>query len=699
MKPDLGLGRDIWAVAWVDSAGRSSRQLPGNLGVRTPPASVDALVRIRAGGGPTETRAGRYLTRFQRVDPGFLALMGRRPFLGQDARRPGEVVLSHAFWTATLGGASDILGEDWTVDGAPSVVVGVAPPDFDGPLCCVRPDFWVADGEGEAGGFQYLLVGVRDTAAAAASLTAAVRRDYPFVRAAQVAPVDEAVFGGESGVVGRILTILLALAAMAYAGTVTNGANLLAADTLDRARELRLRLALGSPRRALLLLLSTEALCLAVAAGVVGLAGAYVLLRVAPFLLPIIGRGSVLDVDIGEAVFLTVVWGVPASAILCALPGMAVAWGGGRRGLADRRAEKSRVGTLLLGTQIALATALVIVTGVFLDTVRTLDGDFVGFRRGDAQVFTVGSAGDRPVQPEEALARARGVAGVQSAALTRWLPVYGAPQDSVVLAAGAREVASMEQVSEGYFDVTGLRIQNGRAPVDATEAVVSPELGRRAGGVGATIEVAGAAVRIVGVTEAATWGTGRERATVYRGWPAASPPVGTLLVVPAPGERPTLGQLVQAVTPLGMAMSAFGTLDDLLTRSRVLDVLLARLASLFGTLCVIVGLVGVHAHFVRWVKVRERDMGIRYALGARPARLRGQVYRAALYPLMGGIGGGVLAVLTTFALLGRVLRYPPPTASGYAIAVGVVLVLALATLVGPAIRVAGRDPVSLLRSE
>ena len=86
------------------------------------------------------------------VSGNFFRVLGVRPTLGRfftsdDDGAPSAhpvVVISHAFWTTQLAGDSDAIGRTVRLNGSAFTVVGVAPPEFRGPLGLLRTDAWVS---------------------------------------------------------------------------------------------------------------------------------------------------------------------------------------------------------------------------------------------------------------------------------------------------------------------------------------------------------------------------------------------------------------------------------------------------------------------------------------------------------------------------------------------------------------------------
>lgn len=287
------------------------------------------------------------------------------------------------------------------------------------------------------------------------------------------------------------------------------------------------------------------------------------------------------------------------------------------------------------------------------------------------------------------------------AALTRYVPVYGAPQDSVSLTSESAHAATVEEVSEGFAEGIGLRVVAGRPATDAREAVLSADLAERlAGGaaealLGATVRVGDDAVRVVGIAEPASWGFGGFRPTVYQGWRPETVDDGYLVLPPAAGTG--IVDVARALEGTGLAVASFATLRGLIVRAHVLTFFLTRIALLFGAIALVVALVGVYAHLHRWMRTRQREMSVRYALGAAPARLRGRVLRLAAGRIAAGLAAGAILAAITGRLL-AVIGAPAATPVAWLGALALVAGAALLAALPPAVRPITRDPLELLRA-
>lgn len=715
LHPDLGVATEVLQASWdtdtrqrqtsLDVTGRESWAID-------PPDGVAGLLAIGPYGTALIESPGGWTTQsVHSVPAGFLTTLGVRPQAGRDLAEPLDVLLSDAFWRRHWPEGSGIGDEVVTTrDGRRGRVVGIAPRTFDGPVCCVRPAAWIVDAvEADATRAASLYVaGPRSRRDAEAAVRIALAGQFETV--AQVTLVN----GRDGTDLDPVLRVLVGLAILAFLGTVLNSGNLLLSGITDRHRELRMRRALGASRRRLALSVIFEVGWLAAAVAVVGAIGAALFMRTAPGWIPMLNTpDSVVDLPVGwpaivtvavSAALVTVLCGVPAVfASLAAIRGNLLVKGGGP-GPRDRL-----VSAALLTVQVALATTLAAVTFLHRDALAALDGDFVGFRHGQTAVFFVNAApagsGVLGVSPAIMLAGLTDRPDVEAAAVSRWLPVYGASRSQVEILDHTVELA-VEMASVGYLDALGLRLLAGSLPAGPDEALLSADTALGIADVpssliGATAGLGDERVRIVGIAESATWGTGGWRRTMYRGWVPATIDSAVLVVRPSAGARSVSAETIREdMRGAGLAARPFGTLASLLVRSRVMGEFLARSATVFSLLCLVVALGGVLAHFRRWVRQRSRDFGIRVCLGATSRQARRDVFRAAAVPLGAGLmlGGGA-AWMATRVMVAFMPEAPTGLLLPIANALVVVLTLSLAMVLLPAAAAGRTNPASVLRAD
>ncbi len=700
LNPDSGVSVDAARVTWVTEEGLAGPTIPldgSEPWLRTNDGSVRRLAAIWPSAQVIETPTGILRVIGERVLPGHLGALGGRLRAGRDLAGPDEIVLSHRLWTERFDGDPSVAGTALRVGDRIVSIVGVAEPGFHGPRCCVPPGYWeVAPTTADPVRAELFVVDPTDDGAAEAWLGRTTMASDPPGRPVLRHPTA-APFGGERGFIGRILGVLLGLAGTVWLTTLLSGANLVVADTLARREELRLRTALGARSTETWIRVGCETGVLAALSAMAALAFAAVFAVVAPWLFPMIGGDTTIRVAIGGRALLLAAAAGAVSALFAALPAALVALRVASSSRVRRGPGDSRFAAVGLGAQVALAGTLVIVTGLFVGSLRAFDGDFVGFRNGDAAVhFLTATSADPGPAVDDLLAAVGG-----AAALTSRLPVYGAAWDSVSTGGGERIEAAIESVTPGFFDVVGTTLTSGEPARTPHEAVVSLDLAARLGwgdgAIGRTLLLADTlSLRITGVVEAATWATGELRPSVYRGFTETVSDA----VLLARGSAATPSALLAALRPLSVALRPFETLDGLHVRSRVLEVFLARLALVFGAIALLVAVGAVHSHFLRWVRARERDMAIRRALGAPLPRLgRSILGRALLHVLPGALAGGVLGIAAARALAGLVGSVPEVGAGLFGVTAGVLGVATVVALVGPIHRAGRIQPMAVLREE
>ena len=161
----------------------------------------------------------------------------------------------------------------------------------------------------------------------------------------------------------------------------------------------------------------------------------------------------------------------------------------------------------------------------------------------------------------------------------------------------------------------------------------------------------------------------------------------------------TIRRTIQTSDPM-MAVAEVKSMaqrmDESLWQHRLWSVMFAGFASL-ALLVAVVGLYGIVSH---GVAQRTRELGIRVALGDRPARMGGMIVREGMTLVVGGVAIGIVGALGAGRLLAGLLHDVPPHDPGTLAAVAVVLFAAgLVAIVLPARRAARVDPIVALRAD
>jgi hypothetical protein len=180
-------------------------------------------------------------------------------------------------------------------------------------------------------------------------------------------------------------------------------------------------------------------------------------------------------------------------------------------------------------------------------------------------------------------------------------------------------------------------------------------------------------------------------------------PEGAVVVVRSTGNPASLVTAVRrTATELDpqTAIARIETMDQVLATAMAQPLRLRFFLSLFAALALALGGIGVYGVVSYAVARRHAEYALRVALGASPARIRGEVFRRGLAPVALGAAAGVVAAFALERVLAGVLFGIAPTDPA-SIATGAVLLLAagaLATL-APALRAGRANPAVALRAE
>ena len=446
-----------------------------------------------------------------RVTGDFFRLLGVSPTLGRavdDAdTQPGNapvVVVSHALWKSRFGGdRGSVLGRELLLDARPYRIVGVMPAGFAFPhgpesleTAGKSTDIWVPwamtpqekasrnDGQGNAIGRLRPGVRVSQAQAEIAAITAPFAPPYQqqFQKPdGVVKPFDETITGGSR----RALLIFLAAVLLVLLIACSNVASLALARASSRVREISVRAALGASRMRLVRQLLTESLCVALAGGVLGVAAAWLIVRLLVNFHPAnIPRIEETSID-GRVLLFTVV----VSLATAVLSGLFPAWSGSRSNLNDAirssgtRSVKGGTGRLhrgLIVAEMALTIVLLAGSGLLIRSFLKLRSVDKGFSTQSTVSMNIELYGryDQP-QKQNAffgalLERAQAVPGIQEAAAIDHLPLGGGETITTLQVEGypldEKTFFESRSVTPRYFAAMGIPLLGGRV-FDSGDAV------------------------------------------------------------------------------------------------------------------------------------------------------------------------------------------------------------------------------------
>jgi predicted permease len=671
-----------------------------------------------------------------------------RTLVSEDDRASSvpPLVLSHRAWTERFGSDPAVVGRTVPLrleNRTSFLVVGVmseafdifAPADGWSPILAVHPD-WAGNRACECDLIGRLLPEVTTEEAQRELETigrnlASERPDAYRAGSVVLVPFLESV----AGEVGRASLLAFAAVTLILAITIANVAALSLIRALGRRREVAIRSSLGAGTLSLLRERLTEIGLMAA----VALAGGFVLAHIGIELLLVfkgddLPRVQQIGIETRALLFGAAVATLAAAVCAC-LPMIA---GAGHSLRSRHFASQGRVMQWMVTAEIALSLPLLFGSGLLVRTLLASEAIDRGFRSENLLTIEVPLPATKYPEPEARLAffeelvrRVESVSGVASVTALRMNPGTGDAGVSGPLAfegqspeeAESNPMTNIELVTSDYFAVLGIPILQGRSfdssdRVDSERvAIVSADVAEAywpgQDPIGKTLGFKTVRHRVVGVA-----GSTRYR-ELTQAWPTVYYPVRQNPFSSETKLHPLLGLNVLAVRTLlptdsivGPIRSAVRSLDPELPLDRVatmnelLDQELraprfqAFFTSSFSLIALLLAAAGVYSVFAAFVAQRLPELGIRSALGATPARLRGMVLGRSRNLVLIGVTAGAVGSFFLSRLLDSFLygveAFDVPTLAAATLLLAAVSFLATAV---PAYRAARVDPLALLRQE
>jgi putative ABC transport system permease protein len=663
--------------------------------------------------------------------------------IGTNWRR--VVVLGYDFWRTRFGARRDVIGQSITLDEEPHTIIGVLPPDARLPQL-ETVDLWrpvhVSPRDEERRDWHGFLAFARlrdgasleQTRRDVAAVAADIQRQHFPTQAGwtiQVKPWLDVLVGS----VRRTMYIFLGAVGFVLLIGCANVANLLLARSTVRQREMALRTALGATRVSLVRAMLVESFVLAIAGAVAGLLlawwASHAFVALAPAGIPRIDQvgldPSVLIFTIGLSVLTTLLVGAAPAFRTTHVNVHTTLSEGGRSGTSGRAA--TRLGSILIVTEIALAVILVTGAGLLGRTFTTLMSWRPGFEQQHLlTAWALASTGKYPTRQQYValFARAedelRTIPSVVSVGTGSAGPLFGGDGDGLFTIDGRtpatgtpRQAAFWFDISPSYFRTIGLPIIRGRdisdrdaegAPLVAVvnEAFVRRYLGAEPLGRRIHMIEHDADFTVVGVVRDVPPVRPGDDVQPQIFWSNRQVPrPATYFLVRTTGDPANVSSAIRArlhdVDP-DIHVSRIRTVREWLSLELVRPRFSAVLLTTFGVLALVLAAIGTYGLIAYAVVQRTREIGIRMALGARPRAIVGEVLGrgmtlAALGVGLGFIGALVLTRLIRGMLAGVSANDPLSFGVGAALLIGGA---ALACVL-PARRASRVDPVVALRAD
>ena len=684
-------------------------------------------------------------------------MLGRAFRPGEDRAGAARVaILSYSLWQSRFHGDRQIVGKSLVIDGEPREVVGVMPRAFTYPSPTVQ--LWVPldfdPAHAQAGSFNFngiarLADGVTPEAARAelATILPHILDEFPsgippeMWKQAHVAPIVTSLRDSLVGDVARLLWILLASVSIVLVIACANVANLFLVRGESRQLELAVRGALGSGLAGILAQSLSESALLSASGGLLGVLLASAGIKLAASVggalgLPRIDEvsvdGRVLLFALGTSVFCAVFVSLIPVMRARRVPIALVLRGGGRGTTSDGSRQRAR--SLLVIAQTALALVLVAASGLLARSFLRLEQVKPGFDANGVVITRLmlpGASYPNPITRmhfyDALLAKVRAIPGIESATLGDWVPLSDDHNDGVVGVEdhplppnGVPDDHFVTNVDGQYFRTMRIPLLTGRSfgaqdPKRATlEAVVSRAFAKHywsdASPLGKRVRpgISGRWYTVVGEVGDAHFDVLDKPANEVVYFPlvtadsnqTSTPPYLTVFArssAPAGSVTAAIRDIVHSLDP---SLPTYGEkpLSDFVraASARAREMLL--LLAVASGMALMLGAVGIYGVMAYGVSLRQREIGVRIALGAQPSQVRRMVSRDGVGLAAIGVVIGVAVAIGVTRFLRSLLYDVSPTDP--VILVGTCLTLLLVALAAswiPARRAASVDPSEALR--
>jgi len=720
------------------------------------------------------------------VSGNFFNVLGATPLLGRtispfDAMTPHSnavAVISHHFWQQSLSSDPAIVGKTISINALPFTVIGVMPEAFHGitqeldppviwvPITMIQeillePDMLTP----RMLDFMHMVARRSPQSTLAADQAWLDRQIRVYVRAGEGSTIVPArqqeiehisvrLVSAAHGVsqlrsqYGDSLKILMGIVAVVLLIACANLANFLLARAIARQREVATRLALGSSRGRIIRQSLLEALLLSLSGGVFGLVFAFAATRT---LIAFVAQGTAntpLDARPDTAILLfTLAVSVMAGLLFGLTPALHVARSSAMPILsASARTAVSSGGRTsrwwpkaLVTVQIMFCLLLLVAAGLFLRTLRNLEGQDFGFERTHLLIaqFAPELAGHKPEQApalnQRLIERLSAIPGVRSAALSEAPPISFGSWSSTFSASGytpapKEDMSSvLNRVSGKYFEAAGISIVAGRpiTPADTVTtmkvAVVNETIARKffpnGNAIGHTVKIDIDTVagpwQVVGVARDTKAGNPRDnpQRMIYLSLAQIAGKHGegiedsfasTIVLRTVGDPTSTVNELRGAVASIdpNLPILQVRTIHDHLETFMSEETLVSRLTAVFASLAVLLAAIGLYGVMSFNVVRRSNEIGIRIALGASGSGVQWMVLRESLALLAAGLVLGIPIALAAARLVRAQLYQMSPFDP--LIFVGATAGIATVTVLSgwlPARRAAAVDPMTALRCE
>jgi putative ABC transport system permease protein len=694
--------------------------------------------------------------------PNFFAMLGVKPLLGRlflpdegEMGRNFVLILSYSVWQQRFGSDPNIIGKGVSQNGQNYRVIGVLPQSFVftwgyfgrntqrfeiwAPLL-IAPDML---GDREFHPFLVVArlkpnVGLWQARSEMSAIAQHVAQQYPATNRSmgvQVISLQDQVVHS----IRPALLILLGAVVLVLLIACVNIANLLFGRSIQRSKEMSVRMAIGASRLRLFRQLLTESLLLAGLGGclgfLLGVWGTHLLVSIIP---PDVPRIATVAMDRSVVMF-TVAITLLTAIIFGLSPALASSkveltaylkegFGTLASGAGSRMARR-----ILVVSEMALALVLLLGAGLLIKSFWHLLNSDLGFSPNNLLTMKLNPTGAKDSTPaqmrvfaSQILNQVNNLPGIQDAAITSRLPLSGGMTVRASYALGANSIALGEQgpqgdyseVTDDYFRAMGIPVLRGRGfstqdranspPVVIINSVMARQLWPNKDPIGKQLTVSsleGEAIRTVVGLVGPIRGQSLEEAPgaqIYA--PYSQDPSDSLYVVIRTTSNPE--NIARAVRKRIFKLDRNVPVEDMMTMEQVLagPTVLPRfytsVLGLFAALALILAAVGIYGVMSHVVAQQTHEIGVRMALGADRRDVMRLILGKGFKLTFAGVCIGIAGALCLTRFLSSLLYGIKPTDPLTFIAVSLILMgVALLACYIPARRATKVDPMVALRYE